>query len=634
MAATAQPTDATPEPATPTAAKPTAAKPDAKKDGTRETVESIVIAFIFAFLFRTFEAEAFVIPTGSMAPTLLGRHKDAHCPQCGFEYPVGASEELDRDTGTSLENRLNTTICPNCRVRFDVRNDPVFAGDRLLVTKFTDEIGEPHRFDITVFKFPENPTTNYIKRLCGLPGETIEIRQGDLYRVNGGQVEPLRKLSGDKQRAVLQPVYDDDHPAAALHAAGWPERWNPAAQEPEAGPGWTADRTTRTYTVAAAEQARWLRYRHFAPTRAVWNDVQAGRPLIDPRPRLVLDFSAYNALTMDFNNHQLDEGRYWVGDLALSATVNIAEVRPDAALTLELVEGSRRYRCTINPTTGKAALSYVDALDRDQRDAAARVLSEADCGIDGPGDYELIFANMDDQLWLWVDGDPIAFPTATYEPFGGQLAQLPTAADLEPAGIAATNLTATAAHLRIERDIYYRAEVLDPQSAWRRDLDSFREVGSGQNEFQLPEYADNPEAFAEFYRAHTPWLGGEGNLDRAKFELGPDEFLMLGDNSARSQDSRLWSNTRGDLHRHAVPRSALVGKALLIFWPHGLRWGNEQDGVAHGWTIPFLDRFFYHQRAVPPQRPNGPVQFQIVKDYPAHGVPFYPDFHRLLRRVR
>ncbi len=54
----------------------------------RETVESVVIAFVLAFLFRTFEAEAFVIPTGSMAPTLMGRHKDLVCPKCGFPYQV------------------------------------------------------------------------------------------------------------------------------------------------------------------------------------------------------------------------------------------------------------------------------------------------------------------------------------------------------------------------------------------------------------------------------------------------------------------------------------------------------------------------------------------------------------------
>ena len=51
-------------------------KPPKPKESWRDTIESIVFAFILAFLFRTFEAEAFVIPTGSMAPTLYGRHKE------------------------------------------------------------------------------------------------------------------------------------------------------------------------------------------------------------------------------------------------------------------------------------------------------------------------------------------------------------------------------------------------------------------------------------------------------------------------------------------------------------------------------------------------------------------------------
>ncbi len=63
------------------------------KDGFRETIESIVIAFVLAFLFRTFEAEAFVIPTGSMAPTLMGQHKDTACNKCGFPFRVSASQE-------------------------------------------------------------------------------------------------------------------------------------------------------------------------------------------------------------------------------------------------------------------------------------------------------------------------------------------------------------------------------------------------------------------------------------------------------------------------------------------------------------------------------------------------------------
>ena len=52
-----------------------------------------MIAFVLAFLFRTFEAEAFVIPTGSMAPTLMGAHKDVDCLKCGHRFRVNSSEE-------------------------------------------------------------------------------------------------------------------------------------------------------------------------------------------------------------------------------------------------------------------------------------------------------------------------------------------------------------------------------------------------------------------------------------------------------------------------------------------------------------------------------------------------------------
>src|SRR5262245_38280322 len=115
----------------------------------RETVESIVIAFVLAFLFRTFEAEAFVIPTGSMAPTLMGRHKDVYCPQCGHRYQVTASE--DESAPQSAWECLAGT-CPVCRYTLpmrtdlpekllanyskgEVRNQPSYNGDRILVNK-------------------------------------------------------------------------------------------------------------------------------------------------------------------------------------------------------------------------------------------------------------------------------------------------------------------------------------------------------------------------------------------------------------------------------------------------------------------------------------------------------------------
>src|SRR5580692_4999175 len=80
-------------------------KKPAKKEGNRETVEAIVVAMILALLVRGFEAEAFVIPTGSMAPTLMGRHKEITCAQCGFVYAVNASEEVEGFVGGNPHNR-------------------------------------------------------------------------------------------------------------------------------------------------------------------------------------------------------------------------------------------------------------------------------------------------------------------------------------------------------------------------------------------------------------------------------------------------------------------------------------------------------------------------------------------------
>ncbi len=65
--------------------------PHSSHNATRETFESLAIAFILAFFIRTFVVEPFVIPTGSMSPALQGVHKDLDCPQCGQRYRVNAS---------------------------------------------------------------------------------------------------------------------------------------------------------------------------------------------------------------------------------------------------------------------------------------------------------------------------------------------------------------------------------------------------------------------------------------------------------------------------------------------------------------------------------------------------------------
>src|SRR6202451_2798128 len=175
-----------------------------RPSATRETIESIVVAFVLAFIFKTFEAEAFVIPTGSMAPTLLGRNKDAVCPKCGTHFTFGASDEVESETDYVIPRaRITSAVCPNCRYRLGedlVYNVPVYKGDRILVTKFSFELADPQRFDVVVFKYPEEPKINYIKRCIGLPDETIEIRQGNVYRVAESGTEILRKTDPNKER--------------------------------------------------------------------------------------------------------------------------------------------------------------------------------------------------------------------------------------------------------------------------------------------------------------------------------------------------------------------------------------------------------------------------------------------------
>src|SRR5262245_26339827 len=172
-----------------TGAKGTAPK---RPDGWRETVEAVVVAFVLAFLFRTFEAEAFVIPTGSMAPTLYGQHRDVYCQKCGTRFAVGVSSlpsadaELREDPqgGYYIMGAYRTkyAVCPNanCRFRNNVLDHEIFAGDRILVNKFPYEFGEPQRWDVVVFKFPEGAKTNYIKRLIALPGEEVKLEGGDV----------------------------------------------------------------------------------------------------------------------------------------------------------------------------------------------------------------------------------------------------------------------------------------------------------------------------------------------------------------------------------------------------------------------------------------------------------------------
>jgi hypothetical protein len=85
-----------------------------------------------------------------------------------------------------------------------------------------------------------------------------------------------------------------------------------------------------------------------------------------------------------------------------------------------------------------------------------------------------------------------------------------------------------------------------------------------RNDWRLGQNADDGDAGLD-PRTETLWRKLFSNAPAVEFRLGSDEFMMLGDNSPRSSDSRLWSATE-----HFVRRDLLIGKALYIYWPHAL----------------------------------------------------------------
>jgi signal peptidase I len=109
-----------------------------KKSPVREYFESIVIAVILALFIRTFVVQAFKIPTGSMENNLL----------------IGDHLLVDKFVFGPTESSIERELLPVRPVR---------------------------RGDVIVFKYPEDPDRDFIKRVVGLPGETLEVRNKKVY---------------------------------------------------------------------------------------------------------------------------------------------------------------------------------------------------------------------------------------------------------------------------------------------------------------------------------------------------------------------------------------------------------------------------------------------------------------------
>ncbi|MGY8769825.1 MAG: signal peptidase I [Pirellulales bacterium] len=519
----------------------------------REFIESVVIAIVLALLFRAFEAEAFVIPTGSMAPTLMGRHKDVIDEETGFEFRVGSSSEVN-DHGKVVSN-ITQTLDPIYRTRVDIKENPSFTGDRILVSKFAYDFADPKRWDVIVFKNPSAPQINYIKRLIGLPGETIKIYHGDIYVKKSGESEfTIARKPPHKQLELLQDVYDSNHQNQKLLAAGFPERLE---NYPLTSTAWTkqdADKPVYECQKSGTE-INWLRYRHALPEYRELQAAKQGRKINAQNARetlsqLITDFNVYNA-----NGYSGMDGDHWVGDLAVECQCVVKS--ESGELHLDLVEGGRHFRCLIDVSSGKATLKVIgDGVQL--KDADSDGTLSAKTSIQGAGTYDLRFANCDDQLRLWVNNSLIDFGSdATFTspkklpPLWSEI----DPGDLLPVGIGSKGLDAAVSDIQVFRDLYYI---------------SFKRLRTGNDSTELTDYdygstISNSRDVFNLMKAPGRWSTTSifDNRREVEFKLEQGQYFPMGDNSSSSLDGRLWEEGQ-----QYVPRRLLIGKALLVYWPH------------------------------------------------------------------
>lgn len=560
----------------------------ASSGGISDTIQALIVAFVIAMTARGFVLEGFVIPTGSMAPTLMGQHGRYHSPQTGWSYAfdwgnsnrgfgsmwmnsakilVDASRQAQAISDPTDRRRVLRQAIRKAAIN---RWDPYFgldrpverwepdpskaprsrSGDRVLVLKAVYPLMEPDRFDVVVFKNPTDPmgpTQNYIKRLVGLPEEKLVTVDGDIFTGpldRGVEQMNVARKPESVQRAVWQPVYDSSYQPIDLEA------WRDSERVSWWGGPWLPD---------SNGELDWS-----IGTDRTWRCTSSGssRLLFNGDAWPITDFNMYNIYRGHSSGSSMTpplmSEPYAVSDVRVRGTIDAVEPGGFDSTTLEMTTRGLLHEWQV--TRDEVRLRLVDAT------TGAEIASDAVTFSPPARAFEVDFWHVDQQMWLFIDGklmlqlpydgwDPIerfqaSFPGTSVEAY----MRSPEIPRPEPPALA-WRFESTPFALRsvqVARDIYYRPVELDE-----------RNVGTARNPGN------------QFFENGPPIYGlgfGTNLLEPSRIEA--DQFVMFGDNSAASRDGRMWGRPHqlavdysGDSAPFVVPRKLLIGKAFSVYFP-------------------------------------------------------------------
>ena len=492
----------------------------------KETIESILIAFILAFVFRSYVLEAFVIPTGSMASTLMGAHTRHTCPDCNYPFEVNVPTNGDNPIPSATSVYPNI-YCPNCgfqllRRQKDAPPVPVHYGDRILVQKYIYLVQEPSRWDVVVFKSPYEPRTynyqqNYIKRLVGLPGESVMILDGDLFTKRDTDPDWLiQSKPWSVQQALWRVVYDNDHRPQGLERGTrkWQQPWKPEA----GGTGWTT-----------ADSSGFV-FNNPSGSAALSFDAQATETSHSFNDYLVYDTDTderhYRAPTTGPDAREPVRLNP-VSDLMLRCFYE--RTAGDGPMQLELGKGVDTFIAELTP--GRARL-----LVR-RSGGATQELASTDLTTPAGRPIFIEFLNVDHRVSLRLDRrEVLATTREQYAPDVARLMEDFNSRRDQPYGSArlvAANQSSRLTHVSLWRDVFYTNTI---------------HGDGGPMSWAMP---DRP------------------------VDLGAGEYFVLGDNSFSSADARYWTSPINlpaeDLSVLAgrVPARFMLGRAFFVYWPAG-----------------------------------------------------------------